>query len=106
MSGKSGSDAKEAHQRAGTRFLDEGRVALVTLRVDRRAYEFARHWAAFHAPADPQGTAEDHLEGYLGSALRDAMAASEWAAPPEIEALCPQPRETKRHGDLDDELPW
>jgi len=76
----------------------------VRLQVDRRAYEFARYWAFFHAVADPTGTAEDHLEGYLSVAMRSAIQDSEWEAPPEIEALYP-PSEAGK-SDMDDEIPF
>lgn len=82
---------KTNHQRKGTRFCDDGRGVLVTLWVDRRNYEYARAWAQFHAAADPEGTAEDHLEGYLGGAVANCRWESRWRAPPEIESLFPEP---------------
>jgi hypothetical protein len=74
-------------QRRGTRFSDDGLTVFVNLRVNRRFYEFARFWANAHAVADPAGTAEDQLEGYLNTAISSAIAAAEWEAPAEIEAL-------------------
>ncbi len=52
------------------------------LRFDRRAYEFARWWAMQHADADPDGTAEDQLEGYSNTALLARMDEADWEAPP------------------------
>jgi len=95
------------HRRGGTRFSKDGRTVFVTLRVDRRSYEFARSWAAFHADADPDGTAEDQLEGYLNTTLMTHMDETDWNAPPQIE--------TYYHGlseygnpddDLDDGIPF
>lgn len=94
------------HQRADTRFSRDGCTAVVTLRVDRRAYEFARYWAEFHAQADPEGTAEDQLEGYLITALWKHMDESDWRAPPEIEALYPERAASKSADDLDDGIPF
>ncbi len=78
---------KQPMQRSSTRFSEDGTSAVVTLRIDRRDYEFARAWAAVHAEADPQGTAEEQLEGYLAMALMQRRAESNWKPPPEIEAL-------------------
>jgi hypothetical protein len=91
-------------QRRSTRFSDDGLTVFARLRVDRRAFEFARHWAFFHAKADPAGTAEEHLEGYLDRAMLSAMEDSGWQAPPEIEALYPPPKEGK--SDMDDGIPF
>lgn len=94
-------------QRCGTRVSKDGRTAFVRLRVDRRLYEFARAWAAFHAEADPAGTAEDQLEGYLSAALWDQIVKTGWSPPHEIKALFPigewvgNPRNFS-----DDELPF
>jgi|AACY02.2.fsa_nt_gi hypothetical protein len=71
------------------RVSDDGCTVFVCLRVDRKAYEFARYWAAFHADADPHGTAECQLEGYLSTALGRAILTANWRPPPEIEALYP-----------------
>ncbi|WP_126978579.1 hypothetical protein [Frigidibacter oleivorans] len=76
-------------QRRGTRVLKDGRTAFVRLQVDRRLYEFAKAWAAFHAEADPAGTAEEHLEGYLEATLREHMVKTGWSPPAEIKALFP-----------------
>lgn len=93
-------------ERASTRLSPDGTTVFVQLRVEREAYEFARHWAAFHAAAAPDGTAEDQLEGYLNMALTEAMEAADWTPPPEIEALRPKARPRKpRAGDLDDDIP-
>jgi hypothetical protein len=95
------------HRRGGTRFSRDGRTVFVWLRVDRRDYEFARAWAAFHAEADPAGTAEDQLEGYLNMALMTHMDETDWNAPPEIEALYPRLSECKKSKeDPDDEIPF
>ena len=59
------------------------------LRVDRKGYEFARSWAAYHMHADPFGTAECQLEGYLNTALSRAILTTKWRPPPEVEALYP-----------------
>lgn len=91
-------------QRRSTRFSDDERTVHVRLRVDRRAYEFARHWAHAHAKAFPAGTAEDQLEGYLNMAMLSAMQNSDWRAPPEIDALYPPPKEGKT--DMDDGIPF
>lgn len=95
------------HRRSGTHFSKDGRTVFVTLRVDRRSYEFARSWAAFHADADPLATAEDQLEGYLNMALISHMVETDWNAPPRIEALY---RGLNDYGnsesDLDDGIPF
>lgn len=97
----------DRYRRPGTRFSKNGRTAFVRLRIDRRCYEFARAWAGFHAPAFPAGTAEDQLEGYLISALLEHMAALDWKAPPEIDALYPQDRrDTGPKNDIDDGIPF
>ena len=62
------------HQRRSTRFSPDGQTVFVRLRLDLLKYEFARFWAAFHAEADPEGTAEDQLEGYLNAVLGAHMA--------------------------------
>lgn len=95
------------HQEKSTRFSRDGCTVFVMLRVDRRYYEFARAWAAFHAEAFPTGTAEDQLEGYLNMALMSHMQDMDWDAPPEIEALYPRLRECKKSGDdPDDGIPF
>lgn len=96
------------YRRPGTRFSEDGCTAFVRLRVTRRSYEFARAWAMFHAAADPGGTAEDHLEGYLATALAGHIEALDWTAPPEIEALYPKVRESSRtrSGSVDDGIPF
>lgn len=76
-------------QRRETRISKDGRTVSVRLQVDRRLYEFAKAWAAVHAEADPAGTAEDQLEGYLAATLREQMEKTGWAPPPEIKALFP-----------------
>ncbi len=75
------------HRREATRFSREGRSVFVTLNVDRRAYEYARSWAVFHAPSDPEGTAECQLEGLIFRASLSGMCEDGWEAPAEIEAL-------------------
>ena len=77
----------------------------VRLRVDRRAYEYARHWARFHHAAMPDGTAEDQLEGYLNTAMMRVMDADKWQCPPEIEACNPPPRPAPA-SDLDGDIPF
>ena len=72
-------------------------------RVDRRAYDYARHWARLNHRAMPDGTAEDQLEGYLNTAMMKVMADDKWQCPPEIEALCPPPRPAPA-SDLDDHI--
>lgn len=95
------------HQRSGTRFSKDGRTVFVRLRVDRQGYEFARSWALHHADADPDGTAEDQLEGYLNMALMTHMDETDWKAPPEIEAAYRGLRDYgKPVGDLDDGIPF
>lgn len=96
------------HQRNGTRFSTDGRTVLVTLLVDRRGYEFARAWAVFHAGADPAGTAEDKLDGYLNMALLSHMEDMGWVAPLEIEALYPRLSDSRKPNgdDLDDGIPF
>lgn len=91
-------------QRRSTRFSDDGLTVFARLRVDRRAYEFARHWAFEHAEAFPSGTAEDQIEGYLNMAMISAIQDADWQAPPEIEALYPPPKEGK--SDMDDGIPF
>lgn len=80
---------KKRFQRPDTRFSRDGRNVFVRLQVERRMYEFARAWAAFHAEVDPAGTAEEQLEGYLYMALIEAVGAAGWRPPAEIEALYP-----------------
>lgn len=92
--------------RKGTRFSKDGLTAFVTLRVDRRGYEYARYWAEYHSEADPEGAAEDQLEGYLNMALLNAMHDRGWNAPPEIEALYPDTKPDNNHLDMDDGLPF
>lgn len=75
------------HRRATTAFSRDGRTVFVTLNVDRRDYEYARHWAVFHARADPEGTAECQLEGFLNSALLKGQIDDGWEPLPEIKAL-------------------
>jgi hypothetical protein len=95
------------YQRNGTRFSEDGCTVFVMLRVDRRSYEFARAWAAFHAEADPAGTAEDQLEGYLNMALMSHMQDMDWVASPEVEALYPRLSDREKSGDdLDDGIPF
>lgn len=95
------------HQRKGTRISKDGRTVFAWLRMDRRAYEFARWWAAFHADADPDITAEDEIEGYANTALRTHMAETDWKAPPEIEALYRGSSDyEKPGGDMDDGIPF
>lgn len=93
------------HQDRSTRFSKGGTTVFVRLRVDRRAYEYARHWARFHHRAEPTATAEDHLEGYLNTAIMTAMHDQNWQCPPEIEALYPPPRPAPA-SDLDDDTPF
>ena len=94
-------------QRSSTRFSKDGRTVFATLRIDRGFYEFARAWAAYHAGADPAGTAEEQLEGYLAMAGMEAMDASDWQPPPEIEALYPAQEEQKAvPSDMDDDIPF
>jgi len=100
-------EMKKKHQRVNTRFSADGRTVFVTLRIDRKDYEFARSWAVFHARADPQGTAEDHLEGYLNMALQEAREYANWRAPPEINALYPAvDRRFEGKADMDDGIPF
>lgn len=80
---------RQNFQSYGTRFSEDGCTVFVCLRVDRRDYEFARSWAKLHAVADPDGTAEGHLEGYLNTALARAISQANWRAPASIEALYP-----------------
>jgi len=100
------------HQARSTRFSKNGTTAFVRLRVTRRAYEYARHWARFHGAAMPDGTAEDQLEGYLNMAMLAAMGDDrDWQCPPEIEALYPPPRPAppampRSANDLDDDIPF
>lgn len=95
------------HQRASTRFSGEGRTVFVSLQIDRKDYEFARFWAEFHERADPNGTAEDHLEGYLNMALLGSRERANWRAPPEIEALYPSVGKAFRGtDDMDDGIPF
>lgn len=99
--------SKGAFQNRSTRFYDGGRTAIVMLRVDRRDYEFARQWAAYHAKAFPQGTAEDQLEGYLNAALLSHVQELNWRAPQEIESLYPTPTiSMSAVDDLDDGIPF
>lgn len=84
---------RQQRQRRSTRFSDNGLTVFVRLRVDRRDYEFARHWAFEHADNLPSGAAEDQLEGSLNMAMLSAMQDSDWQAPLEIEALyAPYPK--------------
>ena len=91
-------------ERKGTTYSDDGLSVFVQLRVSRRDYEFCRHWAHFHAKADPAGTAEDQLEGYLNMALMGAIEESDWSAPAEIEALYPEAK--KAPDDMGDGIPF
>jgi len=94
-------------RRRGTRVSKDGRSVSVRLRVDRRDYEFARAWAAVHAEADPQGTAEEQLEGYLAMALMQRRAESGWTPPPEIEALFTTGKSAGNpQNPLDDSIPF
>lgn len=94
-------------QRASTRFSKDGTTALVTLRIDRRDYEFARAWAAVHAEADPHGTAEDQLEGHLALALMQRRAEFGWTPPPEIAALFTTKESTETpQKTMDDGITW
>ncbi|MBI1238286.1 MAG: hypothetical protein GC199_02980 [Alphaproteobacteria bacterium] len=98
---------KKKHQRKGTRFSKDGRTVFAWLRFDRRAYEFARWWAMQHADADPDGTAEDQLEGYSNTALLARMDDADWEAPTEIEALyCGLNDYDNSRGETDDEIPF
>ncbi len=81
---------KSAHQRSSTPFSKDGCTVFVRLRVDRRDYEFARSWAVFHSEADPGGTAEEQLEGYLNMALLSHIQDMGWMAPKQIEELYSQ----------------
>jgi hypothetical protein len=76
------------HQRADTRFSDDGRAVFVRLQVSREDYEFARSWAEFHSDADPAGTAEDHLEGTLNTALLSHRQELGWEPSEAIKAFC------------------
>lgn len=89
------------YRRKGTRFSKDGCTAFVRLRVGRRGYEFARWWAMHHADADPEGTAEDQLEGYLNMALMAHMDEMDWKEPPEIEA---DYRGLRTYGESEDDL--
>lgn len=94
-------------QRSDTRYSKDGCTVFVRLRVDRRSYEFARSWARFHAKADPSGTAEVHLEGYLNMTLLTHMLEQDWIAPSEIEALYPRcVGSSLSDDDFDDEIPF
>ncbi|MBJ6371800.1 hypothetical protein [Sedimentitalea arenosa] len=94
-------------ERRDTRFSADGRTVFVRLRINRKDFEFARSWAEFHAAADPAGTAEDHLEGYLSMALLEAREHAKWRAPPEIEALYPAVDKGLRGlPDMDDGIPF
>ena len=101
------SKEEDALQATSTRFSPDGCTAFVRLRVDRRNYEFARHWAAVHAEADPEGTAEDQLEGYLAMALMEHMERTQWEPSQEIENLylrtqkARKPREERDRGVVD-----
>lgn len=96
-----------SHRRPDTRFSKDGCTVFVRLRVDRRDYEFARQWAAMHAEADPSGTAEDQLEGYLNMALLSHIADADWSAPPEIGALYPEDAKKGFPTEVDeDEVPF
>lgn len=98
---------KAKHQQDDTAFSEDGCTVFVRLRVDRRHYEYARKWAAFHGPAMPDGTAEDQLEGYISAALDRAIAEDGWKAAPEIEALYPKPAPYKKSAvDMDDDIPF
>lgn len=84
----------------------DGTTVFVVLRVDRRAYEFARMWAENHSGPGLSVTAEDQLEGHLNAAMADAMEG--WECPPDIDALYPPPAAAAPppRGDLDDDLPF
>ncbi|TPE48558.1 hypothetical protein [Amaricoccus solimangrovi] len=94
-------------QRRGTRISKDGKTVLVTLRVERRGYEFARAWASVHAKADPNGTAEEQLEGYLGMALATCISKTGWKPPEEIAALfATEERAGNPQNPLDDGVPY
>lgn len=94
------------HQRKGTRISKDGRTVFAWLRFDRRAYEFARWWAMQHADADPDGTAEDQIEGYSNTALTTHMEETGWKAPPKIEALYSGLNEDETDYDMNDGIPF
>ena len=95
------------HQRASTRLSQDGRSVFVRLNVSRLDFEFARAWAAFHAQADPAGTAEDHLEGMLASAVLDHRLECGWCPPPEIaNQIAADSGGFKRVTETEDELPF
>lgn len=75
--------------RESTEMSEDGCTVYVCLRVDRRDYEFARSWVEFHAVADPDGTVEGHLEGYLNTALARAISQANWRPSAAIQALYP-----------------
>lgn len=77
------------HQHPSTRFSACGRIVSVTLPIDRRKYEFGYWWAVRHAAADPYGTAEEHLAGYMSVGIEGHMNELNWRAPAAIEALYP-----------------
>lgn len=92
------------HQSRSTRIV--GTTVFAVLRVDRRAYEYARMWAERHSGPGLDMTAEDQLEGYLNAAMKEAMEADDWQCPPAIDALYPPPKPVTPAGDLDDDIPF
>jgi hypothetical protein len=100
-------NSERRSMRSSTRLAKDGRSVFVRLRVDRRDYEFARAWAVFHAEADPQGTAEDQLEGYLSMALMHNRERCGWQPPEEIAALFAGDEVARNpQNPLDDGIPY
>lgn len=88
-----------------TRISADGLSVSCWVTVDRLDFEYARSWARFHAPADPNGTAEEQLVGFLSTALMHARAADQWEPPAQLKALYPKLEAPKRHpDDIDDDI--
>ena len=95
--------------RENTVVSEDGRTVFCVVRVSRREYEFARDWAEYHSGADPAGTAEEQIEGYISTALSRHIQDMDWKASAEIGALYPKPAPKdvpKMPTEFDDDLPF
>lgn len=94
-------------QRKDTRFSKDGLWVSSRLCVSRVNFEFARSWAQFHQLADPTGTAEDQIEGYVGRVLEEHLTQMGWEPPDEVKALYEAVRrQTREWPQTQGELPF
>ena len=92
--------------RCQTSVSEDGRTVLVTLRVDRGEYEFARSWAAYLFCEEYPCTVESELENFLSSALSWHMNQMDWEPPAEIEARVPRDKDREQESGFDDDIPF